>query len=122
MSLMSTFITVREAAALLGVHENTVRRYADGGLIRAVRLPSGVRRLHRPDVAALVASTDADLRRRPTPTDLDRPAQTVEELIARSGARPVDDVASLARPDLWESDDELERFIAMTLAERERDR
>jgi excisionase family DNA binding protein len=52
MSLMST-MTIREAARRLGVHENTVRRYVDRGLIRAERLPSGVRRPSREDVEAM---------------------------------------------------------------------
>ena len=116
----STLITIREAARRLGVHENTVRRYADRGLIRAIRLPSGVRRVRRADIEALDAV-------RSTPEvpqagiTVDRPAVTVDELIAETRARPVDDVAALARPDLWHSDEEVERFVAMTLAERERD-
>lgn len=44
---------VREAARELGFHENTLRRYEEAGLIRAVRLPSGVRRFRPEDVAAL---------------------------------------------------------------------
>jgi excisionase family DNA binding protein len=46
-------ITIRDAARRLGVHENTVRRYVDRGLIRARRLPSGVRRLQREDVEVM---------------------------------------------------------------------
>lgn len=49
MSLM----TVRASARGLGVHENTVRRWEAKGLIRAVRLPSGVRRFRSEDVLAL---------------------------------------------------------------------
>jgi excisionase family DNA binding protein len=116
----STFITIREAARRLGVHENTVRRYADRGLIRAIRLPSGVRRVRRADIEALDA-----VRAKPEAPQagisVDRPSVTVDELIAETRARPVDDVAALARPDLWHSDEEVERFVAMTLAERERD-
>lgn len=128
----STFVTIREAARRLGVHENTVRRYADRGLIGAIRLPSGVRRVRRADIEAL----DSARSKPPVPArgdqqgspgsaagiSVDRPAVTVEELVAEAGAQPVDDVAALARPDLWGSDEEVERFIAMTLAERERDR
>jgi excisionase family DNA binding protein len=44
---------VREAARELGVHENTLRRWEERGLIRAVRLPTGVRRFRPEDVAAL---------------------------------------------------------------------
>lgn len=117
----SPFVTIREAARRLGVHENTVRRYADRGLIRAIRLPSGVRRLRRADIEAL-DSVRSKSEVSPAGTSADRPAVVVEDLIAETGAQPVSDVAALARPDLWDSDEEVERFIAMTLAARERDR
>ena len=41
---------VREAARQLEVHENTLRRWEERGLIRAVRLPSGVRRFRSEDI------------------------------------------------------------------------
>jgi excisionase family DNA binding protein len=41
---------VREAAEQLGVHENTLRRWEQAGLIRAVRLPTGVRRFQPEEV------------------------------------------------------------------------
>jgi excisionase family DNA binding protein len=44
---------VREAARELGVHENTLRRWEDAGVIRAVHLPSGVRRFRPQDVEKL---------------------------------------------------------------------
>lgn len=52
---MSTMplLTVRASARGLGVHENTIRRWEEKGLIRAVRLPSGVRRFRSEDVLAL---------------------------------------------------------------------
>jgi excisionase family DNA binding protein len=52
---MSTMplMTVRDSARGLGVHENTIRRWEAKGLIRAVRLPSGVRRFRSEDVLAL---------------------------------------------------------------------
>jgi len=51
------FMTVRGAAAVLGVHENTVRHWEQRGLLRAVRLPgSGFRRFTPEDVQALAAS------------------------------------------------------------------
>jgi excisionase family DNA binding protein len=117
----SILIAIREAARRLGGHENTVRRYADRGLIRAIRLPSGVRRVRRSDIEALVAARSKPVVPQ-AGVSVDRPAVTVDELIAETGAQPVDDVAALARPDLWHSDEEVERFVAMTLAERERDR
>jgi excisionase family DNA binding protein len=46
-------MTVRDSARGLGVHENTIRRWEAKGLIRAVRLPSGVRRFRSEDIAAV---------------------------------------------------------------------
>lgn len=52
---MSTMplMTVRDSARGLGVHENTLRRWEAKGLIRAVRLPSGVRRFRSEDIATI---------------------------------------------------------------------
>jgi excisionase family DNA binding protein len=44
---------VRGAARMLGVHENTLRRWEQSGLISAYRLPSGVRRFRPEDVEGL---------------------------------------------------------------------
>lgn len=44
---------VRDAARELGVHENTLRRWEEKGLIRAVKLPTGVRRFRPEDVERL---------------------------------------------------------------------
>lgn len=46
---------VRQAAHGLGVHENTLRRWEEKGLIRAVRLPSGVRRFRSEDIESIHA-------------------------------------------------------------------
>ena len=48
--LMAQLMQVRQAARALGVHENTIRRWEERGLLRAVRLPSGVRRFRPEDV------------------------------------------------------------------------
>jgi excisionase family DNA binding protein len=48
-----TLLGVREAARRLGVHENTLRRWEKAGLIRAVKLPTGVRRFREEDVERL---------------------------------------------------------------------
>lgn len=50
---MSTLMQVREAARHLGVHENTLRRWEERGLISAVRLPSGVRRFRAEDIEGM---------------------------------------------------------------------
>lgn len=52
---MEKLMQVREAARALGVHENTIRRWEERGLLRAVRLPSGVRRFRPEDVEAMRA-------------------------------------------------------------------
>lgn len=103
MSTMDTdspHMSIREAARRLGVHDNTVRRYADRGLVQAVRLPSGVRRLLRDDVEALALPRGPD---------------------ASGGSEPPS-LNDLAAPGVFPSDRELEEFLAMTYAERARDR
>ncbi len=44
---------VRSAARELGVHENTLRRWEEAGMVNAVRLPSGVRRFRAEDIERL---------------------------------------------------------------------
>ena len=80
-----------------------MRRYADRGLIGVRRLPSGVRRLHRADVDALAAGVEGkgDL------SATEEPAAALEDLSA---------------PFVWRSDEELNRFLELTYAERDRDR
>jgi excisionase family DNA binding protein len=120
MSTKPTYINLREAAERLGVHESTVRRYADRGLIHAARLPSGVRRLRRADVEALsrrVAPPHPP--RRPEPIS---PVVTIATLASERGVRPLDDARELADPDVWTSDGEVELFNATVRSERDRDR
>jgi excisionase family DNA binding protein len=50
---MTSLLQVRQAAEILGVHESTLRRWADDGRLPAVRLPSGVRRFRPEDVGKL---------------------------------------------------------------------
>ena len=52
---MAQLMQVRQVARTLGVHENTVRRWEERGLLHAVRLPSGVRRFRPEDVEAIRA-------------------------------------------------------------------
>jgi excisionase family DNA binding protein len=37
-------LVITEAAAMLGVHQNTLRRWANAGKVPYIRLPSGQRR------------------------------------------------------------------------------
>ena len=49
-------LNVRDTARTLGVHENTIRNWAERGILRAVRLPgSGYRRFAVQDVERLHA-------------------------------------------------------------------
>jgi excisionase family DNA binding protein len=50
---MAQLMQVRQAAQALGVHENTIRRWEQRGLLRAVRLPSGIRRFRPEDIERL---------------------------------------------------------------------
>ena len=43
-------ITLRQAGDVLGVHENTIRAWIDRGILSAVRLPSGHRRLEASEI------------------------------------------------------------------------
>jgi len=44
MEQSERLLNITEAARLLGVHANTLRGWADRGLVKAIRLPSGHRR------------------------------------------------------------------------------
>lgn len=45
-----------EAATILGVDRRTVYRWAEAGLIRAIRYPSGRRRYLREDIESIAAT------------------------------------------------------------------
>jgi excisionase family DNA binding protein len=47
-------LTIGEAARALGVHVDTIRRWADAGRVQAIVLPSGHRRFYAGDIAALL--------------------------------------------------------------------
>ena len=46
-------LTISQAARLLGVHQNTLRSWADKGLVRHVKLPSGYRRFSLDEIKRL---------------------------------------------------------------------
>ncbi len=49
-------LTVREVARLLHIHSNTVRRWADQGLIKAYRITSrGDRRFRKEDINSFLS-------------------------------------------------------------------
>lgn len=51
-------LTTPEAAAIVGVTAETLRRWADSRKIRHVRLPSGQLRFRRSDVEAAMAPVE----------------------------------------------------------------
>jgi excisionase family DNA binding protein len=56
-------LTVKEACQLLHVHSNTLRRWADKGLIRVYRIgPTGHRRFKAEDLAAFIVEEAKRLR------------------------------------------------------------
>ena len=56
-TIMTTLqhVPIRAAAERLGVHENTIRNWIDRGILRAVRLPSGIRRISLGEVDRMEA-------------------------------------------------------------------
>lgn len=52
-------LRIGEAAHILGVHVETVRRWEEAGHITAVRTPTGQRRFRREDVEKLAAGEAA---------------------------------------------------------------
>jgi hypothetical protein len=52
---------------------------------------------------------------------LDGGEPSVEDLARRKGVRPVESVHDMARPNLFESDEELDAFLAHLLASRHAD-
>ncbi|MFI5005316.1 MAG: helix-turn-helix domain-containing protein [Solirubrobacterales bacterium] len=112
-------MTLREAAESLGVHESTVRRYADRGLIDAARLPSGVRRLRRADVEALRPRAGA---LNPGHAEPAVPSVAIATLSAAHGIPPLQSASELADHDIWASDEEADMFNATVRSERDRDR
>ena len=64
-----------------------------------------------------VTTNRADYQAQPP----DRGSVSVEELARRQGVRPVESVEDMARPGVFESDEELEEFLAHVYAARRAD-
>lgn len=79
---------VRDSAELLDVHENTLRRWEKKGLIKAVKLPTGVRRFRLDDIK--------QMRREMWDDIADEAVQTEDEhRRAHYGALAQDDVEAV---------------------------
>ena len=57
----------------------------------------------------------------PVPELPDAAHVPAEELVRRQGARPIMSVGDMARPDLFESDEELDEFLVEVYAARRAD-
>lgn len=53
-------LTTPAAARIIGVTDETMRRWADASRVRHIRLPSGQLRFRRSDVEALLEPTGGD--------------------------------------------------------------
>jgi excisionase family DNA binding protein len=51
---IATHLRLSDAAAIIGVHPETLRRWADAGKVRSFRTPGGQRRFDRTDVENLL--------------------------------------------------------------------
>lgn len=51
-------LSVPEAAALLGIAEQTLRNWVDAGRVRHIRLPSGQLRFLRSDIEAILTPVE----------------------------------------------------------------
>ncbi|MCT7963794.1 MerR family DNA-binding transcriptional regulator, partial [Laspinema sp. D1] len=57
---MARYVTPREAAEILGVHERTLRRWDENGSIETIRTPAGQRRYN---VESYAAKSGSDKRK-----------------------------------------------------------
>lgn len=53
---MTDYITTGEAARMMGVTRESIRRYANAGLLRTIRTPGGQRRIDRASVDQIIAT------------------------------------------------------------------
>jgi excisionase family DNA binding protein len=61
-----------EAARILGVHRNTIRHWAENGILRARVLPTGARRFDRDEVERVRPRSAVDAKERQILTRVDR--------------------------------------------------
>lgn len=55
-------LTITEAAVRLGVHQKTLRSWADKGLVAHIKTPTGHRRFDPADIDQLIATMRVDER------------------------------------------------------------
>ena len=81
----ATLVSVAQAAALLGVHPNTIRTWTEAGRLPAFRINArGDRRYRRGDVQRLLAEGTGET----APTTVERPLNAEVAVLARLSAGP----------------------------------
>jgi len=61
LNVMEPMLTIKELSRMLYVHPNTVRRWSDQGIIKAVRINSrGDRRFRRSDIASFLVELEGN--------------------------------------------------------------
>jgi excisionase family DNA binding protein len=77
-----SLLNVREVAARLSVHENTVRNWIDKGVLRAARLPSsGYRRIPTTEVDRIQRAIYGDLASMNTGPAIDLPSDATIDIV-----------------------------------------
>jgi excisionase family DNA binding protein len=66
----TALLSISQAAQLLGVHPQTLRAWADKGLVPHVRLPSGQRRFDRQRLERVRADMWREARNEPKPVEV----------------------------------------------------
>ena len=114
---MQNFLTLKEAARRLGVHENTLRNWERRGLIRLIRLPgSRYRRVPVAEVERLLAQMEGtrvstgEVRLEPPPADQELLAQgqvlaqaVKEELARTQWSETLEETMQRLRGRVWSS-------------------
>jgi excisionase family DNA binding protein len=65
------YLSTAEAAGMIGIHPNTLRGYADQGLIDHIRLPGGHRRFTHAAVEEFIARLHDRTVAEPTPAQME---------------------------------------------------
>ncbi len=81
--MSDSFLSVRAAADLLGVHVDTVRRWTDEGRLPETRTPGGHRRIPREAIERLLTTTGAGTGSTPTTAPLPDAGAPADQAWAR---------------------------------------
>ena len=80
------WLSIRQASRLLGVHINTIRDWADGGVLPSYRTPGGHRRFSRADLEKFLVQ-----QRKSSKTQIDATQQTLTRMRQELASHPHSD-------------------------------